>query len=191
MASRTARPGAGPAAGRHRAGRAAHVRRDHGVTELDGPLLRRNIEVRLRLGLRAAVNVDQDRMRARAPGLVDPGGYLAWLAVDLIEARILHERRRDEARRVERTDLALGPAHEFRIRETEHPDVVGLPRRLEAEREPLALRVDAERSDDAEGQLRRDEIRAQRKIHDAEPACAVLIHDVGEIAAIARQREVA
>ncbi|EEF93634.1 hypothetical protein CATMIT_01733, partial [Catenibacterium mitsuokai DSM 15897] len=108
------------------AGRAAHVRHQHGHAEFVGEELRGGVEGRQRLRFRAAVDLDQHRQllaRGGAGGPVVERRNRARLAVDLIEGGIAHQRRRNELGRIQAADFAAGPARQLARLQVDHVDV--------------------------------------------------------------------
>ena len=86
---------------------------DDGDAELVDPELGAAAEAGPGLALGAAVDRDDDRVRALALRLVDEGGNGAGLAVDLVEGRVADELGFTEAVRIEAADFGKGPAGEL------------------------------------------------------------------------------
>ena len=124
------------------AGGAAHVRHQHRHAHLVRHELRGGIEGRQRLRFRTAVDVDHHRQLASSRYVgraVVERRDGTTLAVDAVEGRISHQRRRDELRRIQSADFALRPARQRGLCQIDHEYVAGRGRAVQRERQTRAV----------------------------------------------------
>ncbi len=146
--------------------RAAHVRDRDRVAALH-EVLEKGREDRPRLGLRAAVDRDDHRPRGRRPRLVEEDGHL-----DPVEGGEAVQRRLDEVGRRRLPGDALDTAGG----DVARPDVAGLDRRDELEREPAAVAREDELLRDASArQLHLAKALERPRVEELDPAVAVLV----------------
>ena len=128
-------------------------------------------------------------MRARRLGLVHERRDLPRFAVLPVECRELDQPRGHERPGFEAALLARGPGFDLVARHVEHEGIARLPGAGEAEGEPLALDVEAQRIDDPAGKRRRYQLLVSAQIEQVELAQARLVDDVREVVAIPRNGE--
>ena len=167
-------------------GGAAHVRRHHRDLQFLHQILHERVEVRPELRLRPAVNRNQHRRTAQQPlRLVDEGGNLTPLAVDLVERVVGDELRRHERRLVEPADLAVRPLHGRALAQI--PDKGVAPRRaVQRKAQSAAVGAEAYVLDLAGWKLRSRRHPSAPRVGEIKPRHPTLVHGQSNQASVRR-----
>ena len=134
------------------------------------------------------MDVDHHRIpaaRRRRPGrLVIEGGDRARRVAVPVEGGEAHQRGCREPGSVQAADFAARPAREPGVVEVDHVGVAGRGRRVERDRQALAVGREVQAADHADRQLRQRDRFVGRKREYGQTENAVLVAHVGQVAAV-------